>query len=175
LFDINQYDADQFGYRMQTAAALQDEPADLPLVLQPALEASINFRLRMAQILAYKSFEAKTPDHGGAARYLGLLSIICQNPGQPQHRLAEAVGLQRSSLVPILDRLEAAGIVERRAVDGDRRANAVWATPHGEGIVADLTAQANAVEALTLEGFTPAEAAQLRDLLDRVIANIRSL
>ncbi|MFN4099243.1 MAG: MarR family winged helix-turn-helix transcriptional regulator [Pararhodobacter sp.] len=160
---------------MPSAAALQDEPADLPLALQPALESSINFRLRMAQILAYRAFEAKTPDHGGAARYLGLLSIICQNPGQPQHRLAEAVGLQRSSLVPILDRLEGAGIVQRRAVDGDRRANAVWVTPHGEAVVADLTAQANAVEAQTLEGLTEAEAAQLRELLDRVITNIRRL
>lgn len=160
---------------MQTASALQEDPADLPLALQPTLKASINFRLRMAQLLAYKAFEAKTPDHGGAARYLGLLSIICQNPGQPQHRLAEAVELQRSSLVSILDRLEAAGIVERRAVDRDRRANAVWVTPHGEAVVADLTTQANAVEAQTLEGLTEAEAAQLRDLLDWVISNLRRL
>ncbi|MCB1410879.1 MAG: MarR family transcriptional regulator [Rhodobacter sp.] len=164
---------------MQGAAARLSEDADagtdLPLSLQPALADSVNFRLRMAQILAYKSFEATTPDHGGAARYLGLLSIICQNPGQPQHRLAEAVGLQRSSLVPILDRMEKNGILERRAVDGDRRANAVWVTPLGEEIVADLSARANEVEAQTLAGFTDAEVAQLRDMLDRVISNFRCL
>ncbi len=147
----------------------------VPLPLQPGLDRSINFRLRMAQIQAYRCFEARTPDHGGAGRYLGLLSIICQNPGQPQHRLAEAVGLQRSSLVPILDRMEANGIVERRPVDGDRRANAVWPTPHGAAVVADLTAQALAVETLTLAGLSEAEVAQLRDLLDRVITNLRRL
>ena len=159
---------------MQPAVALTDD-TDSPLPLQDDLAPSINFRLRMAQILAYKSFEARVPDHNGAARYLGLLSIICANPGQPQHRLAEAVGLQRSSLVPILDKMEEAGILERRAVAGDRRANAVWPTPHGQAVVADLTAQAQAIEAQTLQGLNPAEVATLRRLLDRVIENLRQL
>ena len=162
---------------MQSAAARlsEDTEADLMLALQPALADSVNFRLRMAQILAYKAFEATTPDHGGAARYLGLLSIICQNPGQSQIKLAEAVGLQRSSLVPILDKMEKSGIVERRAVDGDRRSNAVWATAQGEAIVADLSAQANVVEDATLEGFSPEEVVLLRDMLDRVISNFRRM
>lgn len=159
---------------MQTAIALNDEN-DAPLSLQDGLAPSINFRVRMAQILAYKSFEARVPDHNGAARYLGLLSIICANPGQPQHRLAEAVGLQRSSLVPILDKMEEAGILERRAVAGDRRANAVWPTLHGQAVVADLTAQAQAIEARTLDGFTAAEVETLRGLMDRVIENLRRL
>ncbi|MBR3369526.1 MAG: MarR family transcriptional regulator [Rhodobacteraceae bacterium] len=152
-----------------------DDTSRDALELQPELASSINFRLRMAQILAYKSFEACTPDHGGAARYLGLLSIICANPGQPQHRVAEAVGLQRSSLVPILDRLEANGIVERRAVEGDRRSNAVWATPLGEEITAELTRKAQAVEDQTLAGFTEAEVTALLSGLDRVIANLKRL
>ncbi|MBN8290975.1 MarR family transcriptional regulator [Rhodobacter sp. NTK016B] len=158
-----------------TAVKIADEPVEAPLKLQAALEPSINFRLRMAQILAYKSFEAVTPDHSGAARYLGLLSIVCENPGMPQHRLAEAVGLQRSSLVPILDRMEKNGVLERRAVDGDRRANAVWATPHGEAIVADLSDKANLVEEQTLAGFSDEEIVLLREMLDRVITNLRAL
>lgn len=152
-----------------------DTGGDQPLALQPELAQSVNFRLRMAQILAYRSFEARKGDHDGAARYLGLLSIICQNPGQPQHRLAEAVGLQRSSLVPILDRMAANGIVERRAVDGDRRTNAVWATPHGEAVVAELAAQALDLERQTLDGLSEAEVTQLLDLLDRIIGNLRRL
>ncbi|MGP9788824.1 MarR family winged helix-turn-helix transcriptional regulator [Roseinatronobacter sp. NSM] len=152
-----------------------DDASDDALDLQPELASSINFRLRMAQILAYKSFEACTPDHGGAARYLGLLSIICANPGQPQHRVAEAVGLQRSSLVPILDRLEANGIVERRPVEGDRRSNAVWATKHGEDVTAELTRKAQAVEDQTLAGFSEDEVTALLSALDRVIANLKRL
>lgn len=159
---------------MQSAAQLlADIDAEAPLELQPSLERSVNFRLRMAQILAYKSFEAKVPDHGGAARYLGLLSIICQNPGQSQIKLAEAVGLQRSSLVPILDKMEANGILERRAVDGDRRSNAVWPTDHGQAVVADLTAQALELETRTLDGLSAEETDQLLGLMDRVITNLR--
>lgn len=159
---------------MQAALALSDD-LEAPLSLQPALAPSINFRLRMAQILAYKSFEARVPDHGGAARYLGLLSIICANPGQPQHRLAEAVGLQRSSLVPILDKMEETGLVERRAVKGDRRANAVWPTAHGLAVVDDLTQQAQAIETRTLQGLSASEVEVLRMLMDKVIDNLRQI
>ena len=161
---------------MQSAAAKQIETdVDAPLELQPALDRSVNFRVRMAQILAYKTFEAKVPDHGGAARYLGLLSIICQNPGQSQIKLAEAVGLQRSSLVPILDRMETNGILERRAVDGDRRSNAVWPTEKGLAVVADLTAQALEIEGRMLEGLSTAETGLLLGLLDKIIENLRRL
>ena len=145
------------------------------LPVSEALERAVNYRLRMAQILAWRSFEQRTPDHDGAARYLGLLSIIARNPDQPQHRLAESVGLQRSSLVPILDRMEAQGLVERRDAKGDRRAKAVRLTPAGRRAVDDLTAKAIAIEERTLEGFAPAEVEALTDMLDRLIANLRRL
>jgi len=83
--------------------------------------------------------------------------------------------LQRSSLVPILDKMADAGIIERRPVTGDRRSNAVWATPAGHAVVTELTAKARETELRALEGLEPGEIETLRRLRDRVIDNLRRL
>src|SRR4051812_11149519 len=80
-----------------------------------ALAGFVGYHLRVAQVAAYREFESRLTGLGMAPRFLGLLMLIEANPGAPQSRLAEAIHLDRSSLVPILDKLEADGLVERRA------------------------------------------------------------
>lgn len=156
-------------------AETADAPTEDLLQLSPELARSVNFRIRMAQILAFRHFEKERPGYGGAARFLGLLSIIRGNPGQPQYRLADAVGLQRSSVVPILDRMEAEGIVERRDVEGDRRSKAVHLTDKGEQVVRELIEPALEMEHAMLDGIDAAQRDQLIDGLDRIIENLRRL
>jgi len=50
-----------------------------------------------------------------------------------QQEIAELAGLDKSTLVLTLDKLEAAGLVERRISDVDRRARVVAVTPTGGG------------------------------------------
>lgn len=157
---------------LHTDHAKDDEHKAL-LQLGPEFSDAVNYRIRMAQILAFRAFEKRIPGYGGAARYLGLLSIIRANPGEPQNRLADAVGLQRSSVVPILDKMEANGIVERRDIEGDRRGNAVFLTTEGEKVVAELTEPALELERKSLAGLSPQEVNALMDGLDRVIRNLR--
>ncbi|MFV0384236.1 MarR family winged helix-turn-helix transcriptional regulator [Paracoccus sp. (in: a-proteobacteria)] len=138
-----------------------------------ALDRSIGYKLRLAQILAYRNFEETLTGYGAAPRYLGLLGIVAENPGQAQNRLAEAVGLQKSSLVTILDRLEKDGILERKASPHDRRSKAVWLTPQGAGIVAELFGLAREHEARMAQGIDPARLDDLLTALDVMIANLR--
>ena len=136
-------------------------------------DRSLGYRLRLAQILAYRNFEERITDHGATPRYLGLLGIVAANPGQPQNRLAEAVGLQKSSLVTILDRLEKDGILERRPVPEDRRAKGVWLTDHGEEVVAELSREALDHEDSLTRGISPEDRERLLDMLGQVIENLR--
>ncbi|GGL61632.1 MarR family winged helix-turn-helix transcriptional regulator [Wenxinia marina] len=160
--------------RSAAAPVLPDDvpPPAAPLV--PAgLEQDVGYRLRLAQILSYRSFEDRVTGYGAAPRYLGLLALIDGNPGESQSRLAEAVGLQRSSLVTILDRLEADGILAREAVEGDRRSKAVTLTDRGRQVTAELRALAAESEARALDGLDAATRATLVAALDRIIANLR--
>jgi DNA-binding MarR family transcriptional regulator len=145
-----------------------------PTALRPGeLADFIGYRLRLAQIAAYREFEGSLARHGAAPRYLGLLAIIAHHPGQPQSRLAEAIALKRSSLVPIIDRLEGDGLVERRPSPNDRRYKSVWLTAKGWRTVADLTAKAKAHENRLTRGFTAGEREALLCLLGKVLLNLQ--
>jgi DNA-binding MarR family transcriptional regulator len=53
-----------------------------------------------------------------------------------QKALAQAVGLDKTTMVVTIDELEAAGLAERRPAAGDRRARIVAVTKAGERMVA---------------------------------------
>ncbi len=143
-----------------------------PPLTPGSLADTIGFRLRLAQIAAWRQFEGSLVKHGTAPRYLGLLAIIEHHPGQPQSRLAEAIALKRSSLVPIIDRLELEGLVERRPSPTDGRTKAVWLTPKGQQVVAELKARAQAQEERLGRGLTAQERTTLLLLLGKVTKNL---
>jgi DNA-binding MarR family transcriptional regulator len=138
-----------------------------------AMQDLLGFRIRLAQIAAYKDFEAVTKGFGQATRYFGLLSLIEANPGLPQGKLAEAIHLVRSSLVPIIDKLEVEGIVERRSSIGDRRLKAMWLTAKGKKLLARLKPLVAAHEERLTAGMSTEEKALLLRLLQRVDLNLR--
>jgi DNA-binding MarR family transcriptional regulator len=155
----------------RAAPAAPPERADGELDLG-ALAGFVGYHLRVAQVAAYREFESRLTGLGMAPRFLGLLMLIEANAGAPQSRLAEAIHLDRSSLVPILDKLEADGLVERRASTVDRRLKSVWLTRAGEKLLGKLKPLAEAHEARLVAGFTSREREQLIELLARVRGNL---
>jgi len=63
----------------------------------------IGYQLRLAQIAVFRDFERTVGDLGISPGRFGVLVLVDANPGITQSRLAEAVGLDRSTLVPVLD------------------------------------------------------------------------
>jgi DNA-binding MarR family transcriptional regulator len=133
----------------------------------------VGYHLRVAQVAAFRGFEARLTGFGMAPRYFGLLMLVEANPGTSQSRLAEAVHLDRSSLVPILDNLEKEGLLERRAASGDRRLKSVRLTREGEKLLSKLKPLALQHEARLVAGFTKKEREQLLELLDRLRRNLQ--
>ncbi|MGQ9371134.1 MarR family winged helix-turn-helix transcriptional regulator [Azospirillum sp. ST 5-10] len=133
----------------------------------------VSFRIRLVQIAAFKDFEEGLRRFGVVPRYFGLLTLIENNPGMPQARLAEAVHLMRSSLVPILDKLEAEGLVARRDSPTDRRAKGVWLTAKGAKALARIRPLVRQHEERLTHGMTEEEKAALLGLLRRVDDNLR--
>ena len=137
------------------------------------LDGTIGYQLRLAQILAYRAFEERVSQYGGAPRYLGLLGIVAAHPGQPQSRLAEALGLQRSSLVTIIDRLEKDGLLERKATKNDRRTNSLNLTAHGHQVLQDLEVEALRHEEELCAGLTDEEREATVNGLRKIVAGLR--
>lgn len=105
----------------------------------------------------------------GEARTLAYVNL---HPGLKQSALAEKMNVEPMTLVGFLDRLEAAGLVERAADPRDRRAKIISLTPAAEPYLDGIGAAAATVRAAATEGFTEVERAQLRDFMERVRANL---
>jgi DNA-binding MarR family transcriptional regulator len=86
----------------------------------------------------------------------------------PMSSLATALQCDNSNVTGIVDRMEAAGLVERRAFAGDRRVKAVALTPLGEAVREQVRRRAGtpppAIAALSEE-----DAVALHDILRRAI------
>ena len=128
--------------------------------------------VRLVQIAAYKDFEENARSFGQAPRYYGLLGLIEANPGLSQTQLAECIHLARASLVPILDKLTAEGLVERRSDANDKRIRRVWLTPKGRKLMARLNVKAQQHEIRLLAGFTEEEKQTFLKLLRRADLNL---
>ncbi|HWX74992.1 MAG TPA: MarR family transcriptional regulator [Solirubrobacteraceae bacterium] len=65
-------------------------------------------------------------------RHFGVLTVVAAHPGLTQQQLHEKTAIDASSMVAVLDELEARGLAERRPYPGDRRARTIFLTPLGE-------------------------------------------
>ena len=104
------------------------------------------------------------------SRDLGVLLIIDRFEPASQQQVAERLGVDRTTMVAIIDALEAKGIIARRPDAQDRRRNVVELTPAGQDLLRRATAASDAAEAELLAPLAPEEGEQLRDLLARVVA-----
>ncbi|OGA16896.1 MAG: hypothetical protein A3G25_19865 [Betaproteobacteria bacterium RIFCSPLOWO2_12_FULL_63_13] len=127
----------------------------------------IGYQLRLAQLAVFRDFERTVGDLGISPGRVGVLVLVNSNPGITQSRLAEAVGLDRSTLVPVLDGLERRGLVERRR-GKDRRTNGLSLTSSGKLLLGRVRRRIVAHERRMMSGMTDAEREQLVALLARL-------
>jgi DNA-binding MarR family transcriptional regulator len=104
---------------------------DAPL-RQGMLPSLLGYRLRLAQQAVFRDFARSIPDLSPGR--VGVLVLIESNPGVTQSRLARAVGLDRSTLVGLLHKLEGRAWIQRRR-GTDRRTNGLWLTAKGAALL----------------------------------------
>ncbi len=102
-------------------------------------------------------------------RELGVLVVIDSYEPASQQQVADRIGVDRTTMVAMLDALEAKRLLSRRPDAEDRRRNLVELTPVGHETLGRAIAASDNAEAELLSPLSPAEAAQLRDLLGRVV------
>lgn len=98
---------------------------------------------------------------------VGILLLIDANPGVTQSRLAQAVGLDRSTMVGVLHALEGRALLERRRGE-DRRTNGLWLTRGGRLLVEGLKRRIRVHERRVASRLTAQERAQLLALLEKL-------
>ena len=131
------------------------------------LPGLLGYQLRLAQLSVFRDFEKQVGTLGVSPGRVGVLALVEANPGVTQGELARAVGLDRSTMVPLLDGLEKRGIVERQR-GADRRTNGLWLTTSGRRMLVELKRRIRAHEERIAAGLSRAERLQLVALLRKL-------
>lgn len=131
----------------------------------------VGFHLRMAQLMVFKEFEQTLAGLDVTPVIVGVLEILSHNAGLTQTRLAVAIGLDRSSLVPLLDKLQKRELVARKASTTDRRSNNLHLTSHGEQLLAEASRSVALHEQNILSSLSKSQAKQLIALLMKLRRN----
>jgi DNA-binding MarR family transcriptional regulator len=141
------------------------------------LPSLLGYVLRRTQSAVFEDFAA-TFAHAGEALTpgeFGLLVLVDHNAGLSQMALARALGIDRSTLVPILDRLQARGLLMRHRSPTDGRTHALALTTAGEKALARFTRLVRGHEKRIASRLSAAEIRVLIELLEKVHVGARSL
>jgi MarR family transcriptional regulator, lower aerobic nicotinate degradation pathway regulator len=98
-----------------------------------------------------------------------LLNVVGAREGAIQQELGAALGIDRSTMVSLIDELERTGLAKRRASLTDRRARVIVITPKGRRLLQRARVLLAEVEDDVLAGLTAKERRELLALLRRAL------
>jgi len=98
-----------------------------------------------------------------------LLNVIAAREGAIQQELGSALGIDRSTMVSLIDQLESAGLAKRRQSATDRRAREIAITPKGSRLLQRSRRMISETEDEVLTGLTANERSELVTLLRRAL------
>ena len=101
----------------------------------------------------------------------GLFSLLCMvrfNAGIAQIEIGTHLGVDKASIVALLDRLERAGLIERRRSTRDRRRQGISLTPAGAVEFDSLMVQVRQLERHMASRFNKQELDQFLGFLHRM-------
>jgi len=105
---------------------------------------------------------------------LRALDVLARQGGLRVGELAAQVGIDDATATRLVDRLEAAGVVERQREPGDRRATTVVLTPGGEELVAAIATQRQLFFCDVLESLNQREREELVRLTAKAAVALRT-
>jgi MarR family transcriptional regulator, transcriptional regulator for hemolysin len=94
--------------------------------------------------------------HGMTRASWSLMSRLSRNPGTSQKELADLLEVEPISVARMVDRLEAAGMLERRADANDRRIWRLHLLPAAEPVLKKMAVMAAELERFVTHGISPA-------------------
>ncbi|HSG54915.1 MAG TPA: MarR family transcriptional regulator [Paracoccaceae bacterium] len=150
-------------YARRRAPSLSGSDIDYGLLTQ-----TTGFPIKLVWIIGYTLLGRTIDDPAITPQRFSMLELIGSNPGLPQSRIGEALGLSRPRTSLAIDFWEARGTVERRAAPGDRRSFGIYLTPQGEEDLAHLRQRVIASDKALTSALEPDEVAELRRLLGKI-------
>ncbi len=135
----------------------------------------IALRLTVLARLLRHDFDRHVDDARLTRSQWSLIAVAARRPGSTQRQIAEFLEMSEAAAGRLIDRLESDGVLERRQMEGDRRARAVFLTDAANPLLEKMSATALVREERWFRGLSDAELIQLSKLLDTLYDNMNSV
>ena len=145
-----------------------EPPQPPPQPPVPALALRMGYLLKHAQLRMAELNAAALAPFGITGRELAVLIAIDSQAPLSQQEAARRLGVDRTTMVALIDELEGKQLVQRRQDPADRRKNVVALTPAGRGTLRKAGKASDEAERRFLAPLTGDQAAQVREALRRI-------
>ena len=139
---------------------------EAPVVERPP--RSVGFLISQLGFLSSRRFMEALAPAGIDPREFLLMRFVAASEGRSQQALAERLAIPPSRMVALVDRLEQAGLLERRPDPEDRRVRGLYLTRKGRGVLERAGKIAIDYETQLCAGINREERELLIDLLQKL-------
>jgi MarR family transcriptional regulator, transcriptional regulator for hemolysin len=103
-------------------------------------ENSIGFVVNIIAKSFQKSLDIELRNKVGVtlSQWRVVASLVLQ-PGLTQKEIADKVGVESATLVPVIDKMESEGLLKRKQDQSDRRVNRIFLTPKADSLWEAMT------------------------------------
>jgi DNA-binding MarR family transcriptional regulator len=132
------------------------------------LPSYVGYQVRRAQARIFSEFEATLKDLDFTPGSFGVLMLIRANPGITQVALAAAFGVDKSTMSPVIFRLEERGLIRREVLSSDRRRHALYFCEAAHATFQAAREKVRVFEASIAARLSKAEQRELARLLGKL-------
>jgi DNA-binding MarR family transcriptional regulator len=132
---------------------------------------SLGYLLKHAHLQLSEQGNKALAAFGIDGRELGILVVIAGPEPLSQQQVAQRLGVDRTTMVAMLDALERKGIVSRHPDAADRRRNVVELTETGRGTFREAIKVRDAVERAYLAPLGAPSSEHLRSSLKTIVTS----
>ena len=145
----------------------QAEESELPELMFSELDGLLGYLLRRAQGAMHRDFMAAVSSLGLTQKQCATLWLIHANPAVSQAEVAAALGMDRATMMAVIDRLENRSFVIRKRSSVDRRRQDLYLTPAGQATLKKAKKRIAEHEEKFRSQFSQAELAALFEALKK--------
>jgi MarR family transcriptional regulator for hemolysin len=138
-------------------------------------DISFGYLLNDVTLLFRKHFDRRAVKFGLTRAQWRATKMLYHREGLRQTELADLLEMEPIAVGRVIDRLQAAGFVERRPDPKDRRAWRLYVTDQARGVIADMELIAQGLRKDATIGIDVAEMEQAMGVLNRIKENLQAL
>lgn len=136
------------------------------------MEESFHYLLLVSQSLLHKQLLASLKETGLTLGQPKVLEYLREHDGANQAEIAKACRIEAASVTSALNRMEAAGLLERRTHPDDRRSFFIFLTPEGLRLAQQVSETFALLEQDAFQGISPTQQQEFLKVFRHIYKNL---